>query len=339
METITLDLKDRKILYILSQEARTPPSAIAKQVSLSKDAVKYRIKQMEKKGIIVNYITEIDTYPLRYTGYDIFLRFNIPPKEEYKIAEFFNTHPNTLWSCYTSGEWDYFAEMICSDNEKFHELTLELAAKFGNQLVDYDFYMVGETYRITQIIESVYDGKGIDLKGLTQPHEFPAGMKIRVLDTTEKKMLKAMADEATLPIHKIAKKSGLTSEIVRYRLRKLRQEGIVLRTTPVIDYHKLGLDEYIIIIDMKNISKETENQLRIIIQHNTGVKYAFRALGKMSVIMLINTKSMIELENFIKELKLRFHNIIKSARYLHVTHHQKFTLFPEILRQTEDKND
>ena len=47
---VKLDLKNKKICRCLSENARTPYTKIAKQVGLSKDAVKYRIKNLEKTG-------------------------------------------------------------------------------------------------------------------------------------------------------------------------------------------------------------------------------------------------------------------------------------------------
>jgi len=47
-----LDVKDKKILSILSANSRIPLTQLAKKVGLSRDAVNYRIKNYEKNGII-----------------------------------------------------------------------------------------------------------------------------------------------------------------------------------------------------------------------------------------------------------------------------------------------
>ena len=333
MVAITLDFKDRKILYILTQEARTPPSVIAKQVGLSKDAVKYRIKRMEKQGVIWNYIVEMDTAAIGFYGYDLFLKFNMPPEEEHKIAEYFNNHPNILWSCSTSGDWDYFAEIACATGMEFHNITKEISAHFGEKLIEYDFLIVGPNYRITQMIESVYDGKGIDLKDIIHPTEFPAGDNQRQLDMTEKKMLGVMSENATMPIHEIAENAGLTSEVVRYRLKKLRKEGIIIRTTAVVSYRKLGYSEYIVLVNMNNLTPENEKRLEMVIKHNKAIKYAYRALGKPIMYALVNTKTVEELEEMIKELKHEFFDLIKKVNYIHITGQERFLLFNEALQR------
>ena len=52
MQEIKLDVKDRRILLALDMSARKPDSSIAKIVGLSKQLTNYRIKRLEKKGII-----------------------------------------------------------------------------------------------------------------------------------------------------------------------------------------------------------------------------------------------------------------------------------------------
>jgi len=46
---VKLDLTDRKILIELDKNCRTPEQQIAKVVGKSREAVKYRIQQLEKK--------------------------------------------------------------------------------------------------------------------------------------------------------------------------------------------------------------------------------------------------------------------------------------------------
>ena len=59
---IKLDLKDKKILRILSDNSRTPLTQIAKQVGLSRDSVEYRIKNYEKSGLIEGYRTLVNIH-------------------------------------------------------------------------------------------------------------------------------------------------------------------------------------------------------------------------------------------------------------------------------------
>ena len=325
-----LDLKDKKILYILAQEARTPASAIAKQVGLSKDAVKYRIRQLEKKKIIYNYIAVIDNDKLGFYAYDLFMRLNIPPGQESKITGYFDNHPNICWSCFMSGQWNFFVELLCSSNREFHEITKDIAAKFSSMLEDYEFHLVGDTYRLTQLVEPLYDGKGLSVKA-DRPLGIPSGQARVALDDVEKKLLTVLRDEALLPVHKLAKRMGVTAEVVRYRLRKLRDEGVLLRTTPTIDYSVLGFVEYILLIKLRNLTPERENRLRQRVQHIPLIKYCYRAQGEQTFFAILNARSVDEVESMLKSIRVDSFDIIKSVEYYHVTGHQRFIEFPDAM--------
>ncbi len=55
-----LDDKDREILRILQDNARTPNVEIARQVNLAPSAVLKRIRTMEKEGIIEGYEAKVN---------------------------------------------------------------------------------------------------------------------------------------------------------------------------------------------------------------------------------------------------------------------------------------
>ena len=61
-----LDLIDRKILLELDKNCRQPEKHIAKAVGRSRESVKYRIQQLEKKGIIDGYLTTINPNKFGY---------------------------------------------------------------------------------------------------------------------------------------------------------------------------------------------------------------------------------------------------------------------------------
>ena len=79
IEKSKIDVKDTKILSLLAQDARMSYTQISKQVSLSRDAVRYRISNYEKKGLIQGYRTLIDLSLLGYKSYHLFIQLNRIP--------------------------------------------------------------------------------------------------------------------------------------------------------------------------------------------------------------------------------------------------------------------
>ena len=72
-----LDKKDKQILYQLDLDSRQSFNQIARKVKLSREVVQYRVKQLEKKGIIKGYQTLIDVTKLGYLNCRFFIKSSI----------------------------------------------------------------------------------------------------------------------------------------------------------------------------------------------------------------------------------------------------------------------
>src|SRR3989344_1384284 len=93
-----LDKKDRAILYQLDLNSRQSFNQIAKKVGLSREVVQYRIKQLEKKGIIRGYQTLIDVSRLGYINCRFFIKLQKDtPEEEKRVIEYYKNHPRFWW--------------------------------------------------------------------------------------------------------------------------------------------------------------------------------------------------------------------------------------------------
>lgn len=79
-----IDEKDRKILEELDNNSRQTDSQIAKKVGLSKQVVNYRISQMIKNKIILNFYTIINTGMFGMDSFYVFLNLEYINKEQEK---------------------------------------------------------------------------------------------------------------------------------------------------------------------------------------------------------------------------------------------------------------
>ena len=61
-----MDKKDLRILELLAQNCRLTNQIISKAVNISKDAVKYRIKNLEENKVILNYALIVNNFKLGF---------------------------------------------------------------------------------------------------------------------------------------------------------------------------------------------------------------------------------------------------------------------------------
>ncbi len=90
-----MDKIDKKILKILTENARTPLKQIASEVFLSSPAVSARIEKLEQEGYITGYSANINHLKL---GYHItaFINLEVPPTDRQTFYPFIKSCPNVL---------------------------------------------------------------------------------------------------------------------------------------------------------------------------------------------------------------------------------------------------
>ncbi len=103
-----LDDLDKKILRILQEDCRTTREQIAKRLQMSKSAVQYRIKRLEKSGIIEGYYAKINPV-LAGKNYQAvtLVRAKYSPAYYEKLGERLASLPG-VWAVYfTFGDNDF----------------------------------------------------------------------------------------------------------------------------------------------------------------------------------------------------------------------------------------
>lgn len=106
MESIKLDLTDRKILAELDKNCRIPATILAKKVNKSREAVKYRISQLMQKGVIEGFITSINPNKLGFYMFKVYLKLENIPDEREKFFQELKQNKEIYWYGISDGVFD-----------------------------------------------------------------------------------------------------------------------------------------------------------------------------------------------------------------------------------------
>lgn len=140
---------DLKILKILSRKANESLVNMGQEVGISAKLVSYRIKQLEKKKIILGYNAILDEKKLGYGMYKVdFYLFNHSRINE--MYEFARQHPNVKNAMKTVGGPDYELEILVQNIEELRSIIDEIRTKFSD-IIDYWRYN-----RFVKTIKQVY---------------------------------------------------------------------------------------------------------------------------------------------------------------------------------------
>ncbi len=121
-KNLEIDNIDLKILALLSEDAKTPYTEIAKKVYVSGGTVHVRMRKMEEMGIVQGTTLNMDYSKL---GYDItaFLGIYLEKNSMYdEVANELKKIPEVVKIHYTTGNYSIFCKIHCKDTKHLRDV-------------------------------------------------------------------------------------------------------------------------------------------------------------------------------------------------------------------------
>lgn len=126
------------------------------------------------------------------------------------------------------------------------------------------------------------------------------------LDVKDCKILSELDMGARQPLSSIAKKVGLSREVVNYRIRQLEKNKVVLGYYTVLDTAKLGLLYCRMLFKYRGMTAEKEEELLAFCAKHRNISWTIRGEGKWDIVLVVLARSLSEIEAAYDELNNRF---------------------------------
>jgi Lrp/AsnC family transcriptional regulator for asnA, asnC and gidA len=320
--TINLKEKDEELLYELDKDCRQSLSQLAKKLKSKKTVVDYRIKRLENAGIIKGYYTLIDSFLLGYDNYRIYLNFqNLTQEIEQEIINYLVKDRSIYFVASVEGRFDL---VVC----KWVKKTKELYLFFKDLMQKYRQYI--QSYLITPYEYDLFGSEYLTKKPKFEKRmewKFSTGKVVSKVDKLDLEILRQLSYNAKVSIVEIANKLNITPNTVRYRMKKLKEMGVIKSFRADIDFDLLGYKWFKVDIWLNNYN-EYENILNFIkINPNTFV--IDRSVGLADIEAEFHYKNTEELRSFLNKLMLQFPKSIKNYNYISMRKIYKIDFMPK----------
>lgn len=320
---ISIDLKDRRILYELDNNSRQSTTKIGKKVGLHKNVVLYRINRLLKNGVIQNFYTVINSYKLGYESIRFYINFrHITPDIRKEIVEYFVNNSYTWWVGTFEGSYDLAIVIWVKNLKDFHALwekTLNKYHKyFRNQI--FSNYIELRLFRESFLLDE-YD------KLDREQSQLISGGKIVETDELDKKILRLLSYNARMQISEIAKKIDSTIDTVKSRIDKLNKNEVILAYRVNIDYTKLGYQFFKVNIDL-NDYKERGRMINYI-KYNPHLVMIDKAIGYYDLELNFWVKNLVQFHDIMDDMTINFPNAIRNYEYVHDPIKYKMIYLPQ----------
>ncbi len=319
--SVKLDVKDRKILYNLDLNSRATLNEISKKVALSKQVVDYRIKNLIKNQIIKQFYTVINFSKLGYTQYKLYLKFqNVNLQKEKEIINYWVKSKNSMWVASCRGGYDLAVSILAMNAN-------ELGKIIADFLNNHSLSILEKSILITQI-SPVFTRAYLTEQKEKKEFVYRGQIENYKLDETEKRILSLLSTNGRISILDLMEKTNLTRDVVNYRLKKLRKDGVISQYRALLDLSKIEHQLYKIVLRLKNLSQEKENSLKYFVkQHPNGVQF-LKLLGSWDTELEFEVKGEEQLHKILLNIRNKFSDIIRDYDTLLIHDEHKLDYFP-----------
>ena len=308
---IKIDLKDKKILSMLSENSRMPLNAMAKRVRLSRDAVDYRIKRLVRENVIISFFPIINLEKMGYETFHIFFLVDeMDRKKQEELLVFLKSHPNVKNIIEYSDRWDYEIVVVAKTLREFDDIVSQITSRFPQLIFEKEKMQVIKGYTSIHLPLRFYEQSGHKIE-----HEDDIWKDIK-LDGIDMNILKILCENCRIPSVKIAEKVDLTADAVNYRIKKMLDGNVIRRFTILVNLSALNYHWYTFSLAMKTFTDEHDGRFKQFVRTHPYILRAVKTLGVWDFLLYVVADSPRHFHSTVKEIKQHFSDIIRNHQTL-----------------------
>ncbi len=320
----TLDIKDKRILFELDVNARRSDGDIGKKVGLSKEVVNYRMKKLAEMGIIEGYYTMIDFSKLGFINIRVYIKLQeISLEEEKELLSYLVKNKNTFEVIKADGNWDLVFTILVRNLAEFFQIWEQFELKYKRYINDKNVCLF---YQYTHYPRNYF----IDKPNLEYPGLVTGGSPEIKTDKTDWQILEHLVVNAKISLVDLAKNIKLTPEAVKYRIKQLEKNQIILGYKAKINSSLLGYKFFKIDIEFKNLA--IKKKLRQFARQHPNIIAEDIALGGSDYEFDVEARHYEHFINLLTEIREKFKDNIRTIRYYIATKFYKISYLPNELK-------
>ena len=318
---LKLDQKDKKILEQLDINSRQSNSRIAKRVRISKDAVGYRIKNLEKSKIVSGYYSVLNIAKLGYITYKLMLTFqNTTSKIEKEIIEYLKQKKNVGWLVSCDGYYNLMVVTWVKNSAIFDNFLKEFLKRYSQFIKERDIILITENHSRRK--EYLYDNS----KEITKDTFYGFEQTIEI-DKIDLFLIRQLSENSRISLNSLSESVKLTPEAIAHRIKKLKKQEIIQAFRPIINTSLLGYQYYNILFKLKKF--DNVDKIFNFFRQQPNIIYFVKYLGNYDIGIDLEVKSLDELRAILNQIKDTFSEDIQSYNLILINQEHKLSYFPE----------
>ncbi len=226
-----------------------------------------------------------------------------------------------MWFAKLGGKWDYVIEFFAENASEFDEILDKIVKEFEDVIKTYEVMVILEIYSYKRAY--IYDNK--------KTKHFSIGGKIEgdKPDKIDLKIIKELKLNSQITNTEIGEKLHLSRNTIKQRINKMEQRGIIVGYKLFYHPQKIGYQSYKLLISMKRLSDEKEEEFFNYALTNPNIIFAHKNLSEWNYEFEIEIDNVTRLQEMIIELRTKFKDFILDYELFPILHDYRINLFPD----------
>lgn len=134
-----------------------------------------------------------------------------------------------------------------------------------------------------------------------------------MLENIDRKILYSLDEDSAKSLTKISQEVGISPQLVKYHLARLKKAGLILAYWPMLDFRKLGYFNVSYFLKLKNLAAENEKELLQYLKNGNNFNIVMRGDGYWDLHITISAKSLFAAVEIFNDFYDLFHTCILSC--------------------------
>lgn len=317
---IKIDKIDRKILSTLEVDARIPITELARKARTSRTVAEYRLKQLEKKGIIRGYYCLLDPSRFDLTVWKLWV--SLRPTSQQERKEFFDyveNHPRIWWYAECAGVYDAVICVLAKTPHEFNEFFNTLQDKYGKIITDssilinvsFEFHTRGFLLNTpSKLIESAFQQKPL----------------VKSISKEALGILRLLSINSRMSYAELGQETKKNVKTIKKTIQELKKSGVIVYFRPSINTTKLGFENYKVLLYLHNPRGGIIPSVVHWCREQQNITAIIFCVGPWQLELEVEIDSFRKLCSMLTKLKDKFPDVVKNYETLLVTKERNFQL-------------
>lgn len=306
-----VDTFDRKILYVLSLNARISNTTIAKHLKLSREIVAYRIKRLQELDVLHGFSTLVNAQKVGKSVHTVGIKLHTTVRTEEVLAEL-QKMPVVTKITHCGGMYDLLLNIMGNTLHNNYDSFQQILAKHGQKIrhhqlfpkLEQDFCglkMLVENPKERAYLERIQERKGSAFQAeFSQQEKSTISAAIDQVDTL---ILDTVKHNARLPLSELSFQTGISLFQLNQRLARMIRQGIIQRFIPYLALAHIGLQFNVVFL---NVRKDAELKFCRWVEEHPHIVWRTKFLGSHNYKLSIFVRNNAYLSDILNELCTEF---------------------------------